>query len=225
MSVTELQKKDTATEQSWLVYNIKRLMAAKGLNEATLAKKTSIPQPTLHKILSGKTADPRVSTLKLISEFFNISLDCAIYTPPHEQFDLAINGVKRQTKHIPIISWQQAVDAASFLTILTPSNWEDWQIATVKSEQVVSLVSKSSMEPRFSKGTLLMLDLNAKPIDGDLVVVHYPNTDEATLRQLFLDGPVKRLKTLNQEQDGDILDDKIRILGVIIQTTRIFHDN
>ena len=70
-----------------------------------------------------------------------------------------------------------------------------------------------------------MLDLNAKPVDGDLVVVHYPNTDEATLRQLFLDGPVKRLNALNQEHDGDILDDKIRILGVIIQATRIFHDN
>jgi SOS-response transcriptional repressor LexA len=225
MSVIQLQKKESTSEQSWLVHNIKRLMAAKGLNEATLAKKTSIPQPTLHKILSGKTADPRVSTLKLISEFFNISLDAVIYTPPHEQFDLAINGVRRQTKHIPVISWQQCVDAASFLTTLAPSNWADWQIATVKSEQVVSLVSKISMEPRFPKGTLLMLDLNAKPVDGDLVVAHYPNTDEATLRQLFLDGPVKRLNSLNQEPDCDILDDKIRILGTIIQATRIFHDN
>ncbi len=225
MSVIQLQKKESTSEQSWLVHNIKRLMTAKGLNEATLAKRTSIPQPTLHKILSGKTADPRVSTLKLISEFFNISLDAVIYTPPHEQFDLAINGVRRQTKHIPVISWQQCVDAANFLTTLAPSNWEDWQIATVKSEQVVSLVSKISMEPRFPKGTLLMLDLNAKPVDGDLVVVHYPNTDEATLRQLFLDGPVKRLNSLNQEPDCDILDDKIRILGTIIQATRIFHDN
>lgn len=225
MTVIELQKKETTNEQSWLVHNIKRLMAAKGLNEATLAKKTSIPQPTLHKILSGKTADPRVSTLKLISEFFNISLDAVIYTPPHEQFDLAINGVRRQTKHIPVISWQQAVEAANFLTILAPSNWEDWQIATVKSEQVVTLVSKISMEPKFPKGTLLMLDLNAKPVDGDLVVVHYPNTDEATLRQLFLDGPVKRLNALNQEHESDILNDKIRILGVIIQATRIFYDN
>ncbi len=225
MNVIQLQKKESTSEQSWLVHNIKRLMAAKGLNEATLAKRTSIPQPTLHKILSGKTADPRVSTLKLISEFFNISLDAVIYTPPHEQFDLAINGVKRQTKHIPIISWQQCVDAENCLTTLSPNNWEDWQIATVKSEKVVSLVSKSSMEPRFPKGTLLMLDLNAKPVDGDLVVVHYPNTDEATLRQLFLDGPVKRLNTLNQEHDGDILDDKISILGTVIQATRIFHDN
>ncbi len=225
MTVIELLKKETATEQSWLVHNIKRLMATKGLNEANLAKKTAIPQPTLHKILSGKTADPRISTLKLISEFFNISLDAVIYTPPHEQFDLGSNGVKRQTKHVPVISWEQCATAPECLSKLATNNWDAWQIATVKSEHVVSLVSKISMEPKFQKGTLLMLDLNAKAVDGDLVVVHYPNTDETTLRQLFLDGPIKRLKAVNQEHEGDILDDKIRILGVVIQATRVFHDN
>ncbi len=240
MSTTQLQKEETRNETtnevkrlkeeiastgSWLVNNIKRLMAAKGLNEATLAKRTSIPQPTLHKILSGKTADPRVSTLKLISEFFNISLDAIIYTPPHEQFDLAINGARRQTKHIPVISWQQCVEASEFLATLTPNNWEHWQTATVKSDQVVSLITKASMEPKFPKGTLLLVDLNAKPVDGDLVVVHYPNTDETTLRKLSLDGPIKRLNALNNEHESDILDDKIRVAGVAIQAMVVFHDN
>lgn len=225
MTVTQMIKKEVASDPCWLVHNIKRLMAAKGLNEATLAKRTSIPQPTLHKILSGKTADPRASTLKLISEFFNISLDAIIYTPPHEQFDLATNGAKRQTKHIPVISWQQCVDATDFLATLTPSNWEHWQTATVRSEQVVSLISKNSMEPKFPKGTLLLVDLDAKPIDGDLVVVHYPNTDETTLRQLSLDGPVKRLQALSREQDSDVLDDQTRIMGVVIQAKLVFHDN
>ena len=83
MSIIPLHKKEEAGEQSWLVNNIKRLMMAKGLNEAKLAKRTNIPQPTLHKILSGKTEDPRVSTLKLLAEFFNVSLVAIIYTPPH----------------------------------------------------------------------------------------------------------------------------------------------
>lgn len=243
MSTTELQKEEVKQEastlrndiqrlkeeitstSSWLVNNIRRLMAAKGLNEATLAKRTSIPQPTLHKILSGKTADPRVSTLKLISEFFNISLDAIIYTPPHEQFDLAINGARRQTKHIPIISWQQCVEANDFLSTLTPNNWEQWQTATVKSDQVVALSTKASMEPKFPKGTLLLVDLNAKAVDGDLVVVHYPNTDETTIRKLSLDGPIKRLNALNNEHDSDILNDKIRVVGVAIQAMMVFHDN
>ena len=43
MSIIPLHKKEEAGEQSWLVNNIKRLMMAKGLNEAKLAKRTNIP--------------------------------------------------------------------------------------------------------------------------------------------------------------------------------------
>ncbi len=210
---------------SMLVYNIKRLMRAKGLNEADLAKKTAIPQPTLHKVLAGRTGDPRISTLQLICKFFNISLDVAMYTPAHEQLDVGATGVKRQTKNIPVISWQQGVDASNFLSLLTADSGSNWRIVSVKSDKVVALVSKISMEPRFAMGTELLIDLNAKPADGDWVMVHYPNTDEATLRQLFLDGPVKRLSSINNEREYDICDEHTRVLGVVIQATRSFYEN
>lgn len=223
MTTTHVPEKESANKQNWLVHNIKRLMVAKGLNEAKLARNTSIPQPTLHKILAAKTSDPRISTLRAIAEFFNISLDSMIYTPPHEPFDLSVNGAKRTTKHIPIISWEQCIDAGNILVTLTHNNWDHWQIATVKSDQVVLLATKASMEPKFPKGTLLTVDLNATPADGDLVIVHYPNTEEATLRQLALDGPIKRLKTLGHEQDSDVLNDKIGLLGVVTKASIVFH--
>ncbi len=223
MSIIPLHKKEEAGEQSWLVNNIKRLMMAKGLNEAKLAKRTNIPQPTLHKILSGKTEDPRVSTLKLLAEFFNVSLDAIIYTPPHEQFNLSSSGTKKQTKHIPILSWQQCTDATNFLTTLTSNNWEHWETATVSTEQAIAIVSKACMEPYFTKGTILLVDLTDKPIDGDLVIVHYADTDEATLRQLSLDGPIKRLKALNSEQ-VDTLDDSIKIVGTVTQSKFNYHN-
>ena len=224
MSVAQGQE-DSIVTSGLLVHNIKRLMAAAGLKEANLAKSTFIPQPTLHKILSQKTADPRMSTLKLICAFFNVSLDALMYTPAHERLDLEAAGVKRQTQNIPVITWQQCVDASSFLTLLTPESWDNWQIVNVKSEKVVALVSKISMEPRFSAGTLLLVDLNAKPSDGDLVAVHYHNTDEATLRQLCWDGPVKHLKSIGNEQGYDVCDEHTRIVGVVIQATRAFNGN
>ncbi len=222
MTVSQLQEESIVSTSGLLVHNIKRLMAVTGLKEAILAKKTSIPQPTLHKILSQKTADPRISTLKRICAFFNISLDALMYTPAHERLDLGAEGVKIQTQNIPVITWQQCVEAGSFLTLLTPENWNNWQIVNVKSNKVVALVSKINMEPRFPAETLLLVNLNAKPVDGDLVAVHYPNTDEATLRLLCLDGPVKRLKAIRNEQDYDVCDDT-RIVGVVIQATWNFH--
>ena len=225
MTVSQLQEESIVSTSGLLVHNIKRLMAAAGLKEANLAKKTFIPQPTLHKILSQKTVDPRISTLKLICDFFNVSLDALMYTPAHERLDLEATGVKRQTQNIPVITWQQCVEAGNFLTLLTPESWDNWQIINVKSDKVVALVSKISMEPMFSAETLVLIDLNAKPVDGDLVAVHYPNTDEATLRQLCLDGPVRRLKSISNEQGYDVYDNHTRIVGVVIQATRAFYGN
>lgn len=209
-------------QQNLFVHNIKRLMAAKRFKEAALARATAIPQPTLHKILSSKTIDPRISTLNRVCDFFNVSLDALMYTPAHERLELGATGVKRQTQNIPVISWEQCVKAGSFLSKLTPNNGDSWRIVTVKSDQVIALLSKISMEPRFPVGTLLLADLNSIPADGDLVAVHYPNTDEATLRQLCLDGPIKRLKSVSNEQGYDICDEDMHILGVVIQATRVF---
>src|SRR5579863_6988609 len=58
-----------------LTDNLRHLMQLKDISEAALARKTAIPQPTLHKILAGKTNDPRASTLKALADFFEISID------------------------------------------------------------------------------------------------------------------------------------------------------
>jgi DNA-binding Xre family transcriptional regulator len=204
------------------VHNIKRLMAEKMMNEATLAKKTAIPQPTLHKILSGKTTDPRISTLKLIAEFFDVSLDTIMYTGTQQKIE-AGSLAKKKTKAIPIISWLECVEAKALWDTLTPTTWKDWRLSTVKADKVVCLIAKSSMEPRFSKGALLSVALDVKPVDGDWVVVHYPHSDEATLRQLVLDGPLKRLKSIHN--DSDILDESIRLIGVVVEENCVFYQD
>lgn len=75
----------------------------------------------------------------------------------------------------------------------------------------------------FNKGSLLLVALDVKPADGDWVVVHYPHSDEATLRQLVLDGPLKRLKSIHN--DSDVLDDSTRVIGVIVEEHHIFYHN
>lgn len=51
-------------------------MAAKGLNAYSLAK--AIPgmkQPTIYRILSGESKDPKTPTLKRIADYFRVSID------------------------------------------------------------------------------------------------------------------------------------------------------
>ena len=73
------------------------------------------------------------------------------------------------------------------------------------------------MEPRFIAGSILTVDPNKKPVDGDLVIVHYQGTPEATIREIILDGPKHELSSITEENTEKLSDD-ITIIGVVIQT-------
>ena len=58
-----------------LSINLYKQMQKYGISEAELARRTHIPQPTLHKILAGKTEDPRFSTMQQLAAFFDLTVD------------------------------------------------------------------------------------------------------------------------------------------------------
>lgn len=53
--------------------NLRNLMNAAGLGETGLAKKIGIPQPLIHRILSGDNTNPTLKTLQTISAYFSIT--------------------------------------------------------------------------------------------------------------------------------------------------------
>lgn len=198
------------------INNLQHLMRDKGINEAGLSRKTGIPQPTLHKILSGRTGDPRVSTLKILAEYFCITID-SLYS--REIF--YHNRPVPQGKFIPILSWKTCIDATNF-KVKPDASTELYWTHEDDVEGVFALVSKPSMEPRFARGTTLIIKHQAQAKDGDFVIVHYPNTDEATIRQFHVDGPDRQLLPINYSGSalgrGDAIDETKKILGTLIQS-------
>ncbi len=202
-----------------LAANVHRLMRANGMSEAELARQSGIPQPTLHKILSGKTDDPRASTLKALASVFEISIDellSEVETPRPP--NLASN-----TQSLAIVSWSECINAVNFITNLTPTNWSNWIISEYVSPNAYGLLSKASMEPYFPKGTILVIDPDTVAEDGDKVVVLYPHTQEATLRQLSIDGPSKLLLPLNANSEPTSFEKNIKLLGVVMKSVFSFH--
>lgn len=55
--------------------NLRTLMAAEDLSENRLSTLTGVPQPTIHRILNGVTADPRDSTVRPLAEYFGVSVE------------------------------------------------------------------------------------------------------------------------------------------------------
>ena len=47
-----------------------------GISSLTsLARRTGINQPTLHRIMSGETEDPRLSTMLVLAKFFDVPVE------------------------------------------------------------------------------------------------------------------------------------------------------
>jgi SOS-response transcriptional repressor LexA len=186
-------------------------MHANQVTEAEVSRQTHIPQPTIHKILSGKTTDPRVSTLRALADFFKISID------------ELVTGIrtKRQaaeTHSIPVISWSECIEAEKFIATLNPSTWSKWVVTEPLRETCFAVMSKPSMEPRFAIGSILVIDPGMEAVDGDIVLVHYVNTPEATLRKISIDGPLVLLANLYGDTSPQTMASDITIKGVLIRS-------
>jgi len=204
-----------------LTLNLRRLIDEKNITEAELARRTHIPQPTLHKILSGKTSDPRASTLKSLADFFGVTIDALLTGNISTSATATISAAKTQS--IAIISWSDCLEASKLLRSLDSTNWAPWITTEYSSAGAFALSSKPSMEPRFPKGSTLIIDPNINSEDGDLIVVHYPNTNEATLRELSIDGPVKQLIPICKNSPPEVFSPEIRELGVLVKSIFKFH--
>ncbi len=202
------------TGHDLLVINLRKLMQKMGVTEAELSRRTNIPQATVHKILAGKTEDPRASTLKTLSDFFGISIDELLSGTIHPA-----GSVAADVQSVPVISWKECVNSDNFISNLTANNWGQWVVSETLGKHAYALSSKPSMSPRFPKGTLLFIDSEAKPSDGDYVVVLYAGTDEATLREFSTDGPLQLLLPINPNSTATKIDNDVKILGVLVKSS------
>lgn len=192
-----------------------KLMAAQGINATELARRINLPQPTVHRLIVGKTEDPKLSTLLSIADYFSITLDQLLGNV--SVMNTENEGMR--TMSIPVISWQEALRPREAVKDLTSANWQEWFMLDMKASPFTfGLKSKPSMEPRFSIGSILAVDPKEAPQDGNIVIVHYPETNEATIREIILDGPKKLLKSVMDDSEVDNLESGIMVIGTVIQT-------
>lgn len=193
--------------------NIQLLMRAKGINAAELSRQINVPRPTINKILHGKTEDPRASTLRAIADYFDLTID--------ELFSTTLShnkNIKISSQAVPIISWEDCVEHTEKVGNITSNNWRDWIACDEITPGAYALKSRPSMEEILPKGTVLIINPSLTARDGDYIVIHYPDTKEATLRQLTIDGAQTLLLPISQNGKIEQLTKNIKILGVLVKS-------
>ena len=79
-------------------------------------------------------------------------------------------------------------------------------------------VNGASMEPKFGNGDLIFVDPRVEAESGKYVVVKLEDANEATFKQLIIEGGRKYLKALNPDWPERIIEieEQARICGVVV---------
>ena len=81
-------------------------------------------------------------------------------------------------------------------------------------------VKDSTMLPQFTEGTLLIVDPDLMPENGDFAIIELSSSDEPTFKQVFFDGADIYLKPLNPDFKTIHLakNSMHRFLGVVVES-------
>lgn len=193
-----LKIKIEKNESLGIAETLNNLLKSHNLNVNQLAQELNIPMMTIRRLVLGKTTDPRISTLKLIADYFNITIDSLIEWNNYEM----IKSSREASPHfVPILTWD-TVQNIKTIKELDLSNWKNWQPISLANNAFTigansfALESKPSMYPRFPQETLFIIDPNVHPADGDTVLVKIKESNEITLRELTIDPPEWLLQPL-----------------------------
>lgn len=200
---------------------IHQLMDECGIKEAELARQVGLPQTTINRLLLGGTLDPRANTLKPIADYFGVTIGQLCGFEPLTSHRIAGTTHVSQRdawRPIPIIEWDSVKSWVFERKKMTPLTHEYW----IMSERLLSgdsfaLRSLSSMEPRFRKGSILLVDPQANYKDGHFVVIALDGI-QPTVRRVCIDGAEVLLKTFDQTQPPCKLSKQHVIYGTIVES-------
>lgn len=193
---------------------LSELMEKQSISEAELARRTRVPPATINRLMAGATPDPRLSTMRPLAHYFEVSIDQLIG-------DEALTALRLTEKFsiLPIIPWEEVPRSEDFIASLNFDNWQEWETTSAKvSQSAFSLVVKQhTLGIPFTFGTLLIVEPNTTPKDGDYVIVHHLQNESTSLKRLVIDGKDKWLNAPNENIQSILMNEDYRICGIIVR--------
>lgn len=206
------------------------------LSEGELGRRSGVPQPTIHRIITGESLSPRQSNVDKIAKALavtsnwlwtgkNAGSEANTYAHANVEPGPAIKG------SVPLISWVQAgawCEAIDIMNIGDAEIWLPCAVSHSKKTYALRVRGLSMFNPHerrsFRDGDIIYVDPAKDPENGSLVIAKLTNSDEATFKQLVLEGHRQFLKPLNPSWPEPIIElppDAV-ICGVVISKLEIF---
>ena len=205
-------------------------MQSRQISGYALSEATLVPQPTIHRILSGESRDPRTDTLEPIAKFFGLTVSALrdgehlqLRNPP-DRLPPNISS-PTQLKLVPIITWVHAIQMKTIDYCFKPGNSDQWarplEIELGKRGYALR-VEGNSMDDGTAfgipAGCMIFVDPDRAFSADCFVVAKDAVTQRATFKKLTTDGGRWYLTPLNKQfpaSEIHFLDEQI--LGVVTE--------
>jgi SOS-response transcriptional repressor LexA len=208
-----------------LAHRLKSRRIALGLTQKDVAEGSGITQQSLQKIEDGKTQNPR--KIVDLARILKCSPEWLLFGRESQNIEEEVSNISTgpQIKgFFPLISWVRA-GAWSAIEETHALEAERYPCPVKCSNSTFVLkVQGISMEPEFRDGDLIFVDPEVEWRHGTYVVARLNEQNEATFKQLVIEGSHKFLKPLNPNWPEQLIpiNGNCTIVGVVVFSGRIF---
>ena len=205
---------------------ISKLMLDMDVSNAKLARMIGVSRPTIGNWIEGKSA-PTGENLTNLANALKVDPNW-LMSGKESQVRLD-NNVDISQKipfegfPVPVISWVAAGSFGPIATVLKDAEVDEYlpPIKECGRNGYGLIVTGISMSPKFEPEDRIYVNPDFQVIDlktGDLVIVSCAGDNEATFKQLIIEGTTKYLKPLNPKWDEQIikLTEDCRLVGKVV---------
>lgn len=205
---------------------ISKLMLDMDVSNAKLARMIGVSRPTIGNWIEGKSA-PTGENLTNLANTLKVDPNW-LMSGKESQVRLDNNvdisqKIPFDGRPIPVISWVAAGSFGPIATVLKDAEVDEYlpPIKECGKNGYGLVVTGISMSPKFEPEDRIYVNPDFQVSDlktGDLVIVSCTGDNEATFKQLIIEGTTKYLKPLNPKWDEQIikLTEDCRLVGKVV---------
>lgn len=205
---------------------ISKLMLDMDVSNAKLARMIGVSRPTIGNWIEGKSA-PTGENLTNLANALKVDPNW-LMSGKESQVRLDNNvdisqKIPFDGRPIPVISWVAAGSFGPIATVLKDAEVDEYlpPIKECGKNGYGLVVTGISMSPKFEPEDRIYVNPDFQVSDlktGDLVIVSCAGDNEATFKQLIVEGTTKYLKPLNPKWDEQIikLTEDCRLVGKVV---------
>lgn len=205
---------------------ISKLMLDMDVSNAKLARMIGVSRPTIGNWIEGKSA-PTGENLTNLANALKVDPNWLMSGKESQaRFDNNVDISQRipfEGRPVPVISWVAAGSFGPIATVLKDAEVDEYlpPIKECGKNGYGLVVTGISMSPKFEPEDRIYVNPDFQVSDlktGDLVIVSCTGDNEATFKQLIIEGTTKYLKPLNPKWDEQIikLTEDCRLVGKVV---------